>query len=167
MTNYIFVSIIEFVVVVIEWQIYNYLSNQCLPLLTLWVRTLLSPGVLDTALCDEVCRSLAAGRWISSGTPVSSINKTDRHDITDILLKVTLNTITLTLYQWTHAVKSLLFVPLILQLYRDSQFYWRRKAEYPDLAQVNDIPYHIMFYRVHIAILGNRNHNTSIDNVDI
>ena len=27
------------------------------------------------------------------GTPVSSINKTDRNDITEILLKVTLNTI--------------------------------------------------------------------------
>jgi hypothetical protein len=27
------------------------------------------------------------------GTPVSSTNKTDRHDITEILLKVTLNTI--------------------------------------------------------------------------
>ena len=26
----------------------------------------------------------------STGTPVSSTNKTDRHDITDILLKVTL-----------------------------------------------------------------------------
>jgi len=33
------------------------------------------------------------GRWVSPGTPVSSINKTDRHDITDILLKVVLNTI--------------------------------------------------------------------------
>ena len=32
------------------------------------------------------------------GTPVSSTNKTDRHDIiTEILLKVTLNTLTLTL----------------------------------------------------------------------
>jgi hypothetical protein len=29
----------------------------------------------------------------SPGTPVSSNNKTDRHDITEILLKVTLNTI--------------------------------------------------------------------------
>jgi hypothetical protein len=29
-------------------------------------------------------------------TPVSSINKTDRHDITEILLKVALNTINLT-----------------------------------------------------------------------
>jgi hypothetical protein len=29
----------------------------------------------------------------SQGTPVSSTNKTDHHDITEILLKVTLNTI--------------------------------------------------------------------------
>jgi hypothetical protein len=35
------------------------------------------------------------GRWFSSGTLVSSINKTDHHDITEILLKVALNTINL------------------------------------------------------------------------
>jgi hypothetical protein len=34
--------------------------------------------------------------WFSPGTPVSSTNKTDRHDITDILLKVALNIINLT-----------------------------------------------------------------------
>jgi hypothetical protein len=28
-----------------------------------------------------------AGRWFSPGTPVSSTNKTDRHNITEILLK--------------------------------------------------------------------------------
>jgi hypothetical protein len=33
---------------------------------------------------------VATGRWFS---PVSSINKIDRHDITEILLKVALNTI--------------------------------------------------------------------------
>jgi hypothetical protein len=33
-----------------------------------------------------------AGLWYSPGTPVSSTNKNDRHDITDILLKVALNT---------------------------------------------------------------------------
>ena len=33
-----------------------------------------------------------AGRWFSPGTPVSSTNKTDRHDIDEILLKVALNT---------------------------------------------------------------------------
>ena len=50
-------------------------------------------GVLDTTLCDKVCQWLATGRWFSLGTPVSSTNKTDCHDITEILLKVALNTI--------------------------------------------------------------------------
>jgi len=31
--------------------------------------------------------------WFSLGTPVSSTNKTDPHDITEILLKEALNTI--------------------------------------------------------------------------
>jgi hypothetical protein len=43
----------------------------------------------------KVCQWLAVGRWLSLGTPVSSTYKTD--DITEILLKVVLNTITLTL----------------------------------------------------------------------
>ena len=47
----------------------------------------------DTTLCDKVCQWLATGQWFSSGTPVSFANKTDRHDITGILLKVALNTI--------------------------------------------------------------------------
>jgi hypothetical protein len=50
--------------------------------------------VLDATLCDKVCQWLEAGRWFSPGTPVSSTNKIDRHDITEILLKVALNTIT-------------------------------------------------------------------------
>jgi hypothetical protein len=52
-------------------------------------------GVLDTPLCDQVCQWLAAGRCFFSGTLVPSTNKTDRHDIAEILLKVALNTITL------------------------------------------------------------------------
>ena len=43
--------------------------------------------------CDKVCQWLATGMWFSLGTPVSSTNKTDRHDITEKLLKVALNTI--------------------------------------------------------------------------
>jgi hypothetical protein len=35
---------------------------------------------------------LAHGRWFSPDTPTSSTTKTDRHDITEILLKVALNT---------------------------------------------------------------------------
>jgi hypothetical protein len=38
--------------------------------------------------------SLTCDRWFSPGTPVSSTNKTDRHELTEILLKVALNTIT-------------------------------------------------------------------------
>ena len=53
-------------------------------------------SVLNTALCYKVCQWLATGRWFSSGNPVSSPNKTDHHDITEILLRVALNTITLT-----------------------------------------------------------------------
>ena len=45
-------------------------------------------------------------RWFSPGTPVSSTNKTDHHDITEILLKVALNTInhtkqTVAIYMYT------------------------------------------------------------------
>jgi hypothetical protein len=35
--------------------------------------------------------------WVSLGTPVSFTNKTDHHNIIEILLKVALNAITLTL----------------------------------------------------------------------
>jgi hypothetical protein len=37
------------------------------------------------------------GLWFSSVTPVSSTNKTDHHNIYEILLKVVLTTINLTL----------------------------------------------------------------------
>jgi len=76
--------------------IYNYLCNQCLSPLTLWVRTRVRRGVLESTLCDKVCQWLAEGQRFSPGTPVSSINKTKCHDITEILLKVALNTIILT-----------------------------------------------------------------------
>jgi hypothetical protein len=64
--------------------------------LTLRVWIPLMRSLLDTTLCDQVCQLLATGRWFSPSSPVSSINKTDRHDITEILLKVALNTITQT-----------------------------------------------------------------------
>ena len=77
--------------------IYNYLCNQCLSPLTLWVRIPLRRSVLHTTLCDNVCHWLATVRWFSPGSPVSPTNKTDSHDKTEILLKVALNTITLSL----------------------------------------------------------------------
>jgi len=62
--------------------IYNYLCNQCLSPLTLRVRIPPKRGVFDTTLCDKVCQWLAAGRWFSQGTLVSSTINTDWHDIT-------------------------------------------------------------------------------------
>ena len=68
--------------------IYNCLCSQCLSPLMLWVR--ISIRARSTILCDKVCQWLATGRCLSPGSPVSSTNKTDRHDITEILLKMVL-----------------------------------------------------------------------------
>jgi hypothetical protein len=66
--------------------IYNYLCNQCLSPLMLWVWIPIRSRC--TTLCDKVCQWLATGWWFSLGPPVSSTNKTDHHEITAILLKV-------------------------------------------------------------------------------
>jgi hypothetical protein len=50
--------------------------------------------------------------WFSSGTPVSSTNKTDRHDIAEILLKVALNTIN----QIKPSIQSYEFKQLVITL---------------------------------------------------
>jgi hypothetical protein len=69
----------------------NYLCNQCLSPLMLRVR--ISIRARCTTLCDKVCQWLATGRWFSPSPPVSSTNKTDRRDITEISLKMALNII--------------------------------------------------------------------------
>ena len=74
--------------------IHDYICNQCVSPLTLWVRIPPRRGVLDTTLCNKVCQWLATGRRFS---PVSSTNKTDRNDIAEILLEVAFNTTTLIL----------------------------------------------------------------------
>jgi hypothetical protein len=53
-------------------------------------------GVFDTTLSDKVCQLLAAGWWFSQGFSGFPTNTTDRCDITEVLLKVVLNTTTLT-----------------------------------------------------------------------
>ena len=64
---------------------------------TAWVSTVickLQKGCTRLAAAnDKVYQLLAHGRWFSLGTPASSTTKTGRHDIAEILLKVTLNTL--------------------------------------------------------------------------
>jgi hypothetical protein len=58
-----------------------------------------------TTLSDNVCQWLAAGLWFSPVLgPVSSTNKTDRHDIDEILLKMALSAIKQTIYAFILAV---------------------------------------------------------------
>jgi hypothetical protein len=104
--------------------IYNYLCNHCLSPLMLWAR--ISIKARCTTLCDKVCQWLAKGHWFSPGPPVSSINKTDRHDITEILLKVVLNTIKQTdwLVDWISRISF-----AVIQVHNDVCFVSRLYIE--------------------------------------
>ena len=85
----------------VQWYgswIYNYLCNQCLSPLMLWVR--FSIRARCTTLCDKVCQWLAIGRWFSPGPPVFSTNKTE------VLLKVVLSTIKQTNKQTIQTLNS-------------------------------------------------------------
>jgi hypothetical protein len=52
---------------------------------------------LSSQHCNKVCQWLSEGQWFSPDRLVSSPSKSARHDIADILLKVAINSITLTL----------------------------------------------------------------------
>jgi hypothetical protein len=63
--------------------IHNYLCNQHLSPLMLWVR--ISIRARCTTLCDKVYQLLVHGRWFSPGTLASSTTKTGHHDRAEIL----------------------------------------------------------------------------------
>ena len=110
--------------------IYNYLCNQCLSLPTLWFRIRLRRGVVETTLSDKVCQWLATGRWFSQGTLVSSLNKTDCHDITEILLKVAFYTIILT--HLPYLVLAWFAWTIITWFYIIMVMFWRNAAIWCD-----------------------------------
>ena len=57
-----------------------------------------SKWIVIFGVISFISRILQYLHSVFPGTPVSSINKADRHDVTDILFKVALNTHTLTLH---------------------------------------------------------------------
>ena len=66
----------------------NYLCNQCLSPLKLWVRIMLMAWCSTQYVQHSVikfCQWFVAGWWFSPGTQVSSTIKTDHHDITENL----------------------------------------------------------------------------------
>ena len=72
--------------------IYNYLCNQCLSSLTLWVQIPLMArctryNIIVINLSVTFGRSVVFSVYFS---PISSTNNTDSHDITEVLLKVAL-----------------------------------------------------------------------------
>jgi hypothetical protein len=69
-----------------------------------------------STLCDKVCQLLTTGWWFSLGTTVSSTNKTYRYDITEILLKVVINTINQPMFFFTQR-QTIIFT-------------WKQKPDY-------------------------------------
>ena len=90
--------------------ILHYLCNQCLSLLQLSIRI---PLIARCTWYNIMW--LAADRRFSPATPVSFTNKTARHDITEKLLKISLNAKTLF---WTIFYQDGLLLPFEIQLFQ-------------------------------------------------
>ena len=78
--------------VVIVWQLDLQLPRLSVHIITKVVSTNPAPGEMPYVIKFDI-DLLQVGRWFSHGTSLSITNKTDSHDITEILLKVALNTI--------------------------------------------------------------------------
>jgi len=85
--------------IVIVWQVDLQLYMQSVPITTNVVS--LNPAHDEVYSIQQYEIKLIRDlQLFFLGTPVSFTNKTDRHDITEILLKVALNTICLTPLYW-------------------------------------------------------------------
>ena len=120
----------------------------------------------DAQHCDKVCQRLATGQWLSQGTPISSNYKTDRYDITEIWLKVALNTIKpnqSTVLQYNRW-QDISLICLRGYGVKRCQFYWWMKPEYPkkniDLSQVTDELYHLICLKIHLYMNNMFIHNS-------
>ena len=100
---------------------------------------------------------ILVGLWYSLGTSVFSANKTDHHDITEILLKVVVNIIAISLnselktkystinvmfssligakhleFEFEFEIWCLMPLSIIFQLYHGDEFFFGGGAEYPE-----------------------------------
>ena len=74
----------------LDRMVVGFTTTYAIGALMMWVRIAIRARC--TTFCNTVCQWLASGWCFFPGPPVSSTNKTDRHGITEILLKVALNT---------------------------------------------------------------------------
>ena len=97
-----FFKVCRIILLMLAMQVQTFSVMSCILLLTIieqyfnYIQTPLWWGIFDTALCYKACQWFTTGQWFSPGTLISSTNKSDRHDISEILLKVELNTKTQT-----------------------------------------------------------------------
>jgi hypothetical protein len=69
-------------------------------------------GFLYTTLCNKVCQWLVSGLWFSPLTTIFSTNKTEFHDITEILLNILI--LTRPVIHWICSLKPNTVLSIIL-----------------------------------------------------
>ena len=86
-----------------------------------------------------VCKWLAAGLWFSPDTPFPSTNKTDH--LTEILLKVGLNTITLTLKHNAtfNYIIGYSYIMVVSFIGRGNRVHWKKSPATNRIKKLNEI----------------------------